>query len=86
MQSNYFARLSHPKFSESIQAADEAAPIILTFLFALFALMLVGLAFYLYVAGALHTFHLRPFRFVVYILLFICAMTVGIGLIHETRQ
>jgi len=86
MQSHYFARLSHPQFSESVQAADDAAPIILTFLFFLFSLMLVGLAFYLYVAGALHTFHLKPFRFVVYILLFICAMTVGIGLIHDSRQ
>ena len=84
MPSPYLARVSHPNFSESVQAADEAAPIILSFLFGLFALMFVGLAVYLYVAGALSTFHLKPFRLVVYLLVLIGAMTVGIGLIHNS--
>jgi hypothetical protein len=30
--------------------------------------------------------HMRPFRFTVYILFLICAMTLGIGLIQQTRQ
>ena len=84
MPSPDIARLSHPNFFDSVQAVDEVASIILSSFFGLFALMLAGLAFYLYVAGALSTFHLKPFRLVVYLLVFACAMTVGIGLIHNS--
>jgi len=51
---------------------------------ALLFLTLVGLTLYLCVAGAFRTFRLRPFRFAVYILLLICAMTLGIGLIQHS--
>jgi len=62
------------------------APFIL-FLFALFALMVVvGFVFYLFVSGALHSVHLRPFRFALYILLLIAAMTGGITLIQQSFE
>ena len=51
---------------------------------AMLLLTLLGLTLYLYVAGAFHNFYLRPFRFAVYILLLICAMTLGIGLIQHS--
>ena len=57
---------------------------ILLFLFASFALMVVGFVFYLFVSGALHSVHLRPFRFALYILLLITAMTGGITLIQQS--
>jgi hypothetical protein len=56
----------------------DIAPFIMLFLFALSALMVVGFVFYLFVSGALHSVHLRPFRFALYILLLITAMTGGI--------
>ena len=64
----------------------DVAPFILLFLFALLALMVVGLVFYLFVSGALHSVHLRPFRFALYILLLITAMTGGIKLIQQSFE
>ncbi|HZC81073.1 MAG TPA: hypothetical protein VE222_05045 [Nitrospiraceae bacterium] len=52
----------------------------------LFVLTVVGFALYLYVASALHSFHLRPFRFAMYILLLISAMTVGITIIKQSFE
>ena len=88
MQQHYnIPRLAYLKFKffESPQAADEIPAIIMVFFGAMFALTLLGLTLYLYVAGALHTFYLRPFRFAVYILMLICAMTLGIGLIQHSQ-
>jgi predicted membrane channel-forming protein YqfA (hemolysin III family) len=51
----------------------------------IFALTVVGAILYLYMSGACQVPHMRPFRFAVYILLLICAMTLGIGLIQDTR-
>ncbi|MEP6959422.1 MAG: hypothetical protein ABI980_11895 [Nitrospirota bacterium] len=53
---------------------------------AMFLLTLVGVTLYLYVAGAFHTIHLRPFRFAAYVLLLLVAMTVGIGLIQHSSD
>jgi hypothetical protein len=64
----------------------DMAPFIMLFLFALFALMVVGFVFYLFVSGALHSVHLRPFRFALYILLLITAMTGGIKLIQQSVE
>jgi hypothetical protein len=64
----------------------DVAPFILLFLFALFALMVVGFVFYLFVSGALDGVHLRPFRFTLYILLLITAMTGGIKLIQQSFE
>jgi hypothetical protein len=64
----------------------DVAPFILLFLFALFALMVMGFVFYLFVSGALHSVHLRPFRFALYILLLITAMTGGIKLIQQSSE
>ena len=64
----------------------DIAPFIMLFLFALFALMVVGFVFYLFVSGALHSVHLRPFRFALYILLLITAMTGGIKLIQQSVE
>ena len=52
----------------------------------IFGLTLVGLVLYLYVAGALHAFHLRPFRLTMYILALMCAMSVGIELIRYSAE
>lgn len=51
---------------------------------AMFVLTVIGFVLYLHMSGALQTPNLRPFRFAVYILLLICAMTVGIGLIQHS--
>jgi len=59
---------------------------ILLFLFALFGLMVVGFVFYLFVSGALHNVHLRPFRCALYILLLITAMTGGVKLIQQSFE
>jgi hypothetical protein len=64
----------------------DITPFIMLFLFALFALMVVGFVFYLFVSGALHSVHLRPFRFALYILLLITAMTGGIKLIQQSVE
>jgi hypothetical protein len=64
----------------------DIAPFIMLFLFALFGLMVVGFVFYLFVSGALHSVHLRPFRFALYILLLITAMTGGIKLIQQSVE
>jgi hypothetical protein len=64
----------------------DIAPFIMLFLFALSALMVVGFVFYLFVSGALHSVHLRPFRFALYILLLITAMTGGIKLIQQSVE
>ncbi len=60
----------------------DMVPIGMVLFVAMFALTVVGFALYLRMTGALRTPGLRPFRFAVYILLLICAMTVGIGLIQ----
>lgn len=64
----------------------DIAPFIMLFFFALFGLMVVGFVFYLFVSGALHSVHLRPFRFALYILLLITAMTGGIKLIQQSVE
>jgi len=64
----------------------DITPFIMLFLFALFGLMVVGFVFYLFVSGALHSVHLRPFRFALYILLLITAMTGGIKLIQQSVE
>jgi hypothetical protein len=58
----------------------------MVFVVAMFSLTLMGLTLYLYVAGAFHTIHLRPFRFAAYILLLLFAMTLGIGLIQHSSD
>jgi ABC-type Fe3+ transport system permease subunit len=74
------ARLDIPTFEPS-QIGDEIIPtIIMGFFASVFALTIVGGILYLYVSGACQVPHMRPFRFAVYILLLICAMTLGIGL------
>jgi hypothetical protein len=85
MQQHYLARLALPTYEPS-QNADEISIIVMAFFAFIVALTLVGFVLYLFISGALHTFHLRPFRFAMYILLFICAMTLGIGLIQQTRS
>ena len=52
----------------------------------IFGLTLVGLVLYLYVAGALHAFQLRPFRLTMYILVLMGAMSVGIELIRYSAE
>ena len=64
----------------------DVALFILLFLFASFALMVVGFVFYLFVSGALHSVHLRPFRCALYILLLVTAMTGGITLIQQSFE
>ena len=64
----------------------EVVPLILLLLFALFALMVVGFVLYLSLSGALHSVHLRPFRFALYILLLMTAMTGGITLIQHSFE
>jgi len=48
----------------------------------MFGLTLVGLILYLYATDTLSTAHLRPFQFAKYILVFVCAMSVGLELIR----
>jgi len=64
----------------------EVVSFILFLLFALFALMVVGFVLYLSLSGALESVHLRPFRFALYILLLITAMTGGITLIQHSFE
>ncbi|MGH7182379.1 MAG: hypothetical protein ACREJN_10425 [Nitrospiraceae bacterium] len=64
----------------------DVAPFFLLSLFAAFVLMVVGFVFYLFVSGALHSVHLRPFRFALYILLLITAMTGGVKLIQQSSE
>jgi hypothetical protein len=52
----------------------------------MFGLTVVGLILYLYVAGALQAFHLRPFRLTMYLLVLMCAMSVGIELIRYSAE
>ena len=84
MQQHYSARLAFPTFEPS-QAGDEIQSFIMAFFAFIFALTVVGFVLYLFVSGALHTLHLRPFRFALYVLFLICAMTFGIGFIQQTR-
>jgi hypothetical protein len=84
MQQQYLARLALPTYEPS-QGGDEIPTIIIAFFAFIFALTLVGAILYLYVSGACQAPRLRPLRFAVYILLLICAMTIGIGLIQHTR-
>jgi hypothetical protein len=84
MQQLYLARLALPTFDPS-QAGNEISTVIMGFFALTFTLMIVGAILYLYVSGACQVPHMRPFRFAVYVLLLICAMTLGIGIIQESR-
>ena len=64
----------------------DVSPFILLLFFALLALMVVGFVLYLSMSGALQSVHLRPFRFALYILLLITAMTGGITLIQHSFE
>jgi hypothetical protein len=86
MQQHSSSRFASLKLFEPSQAAEEFSSLIMVFFGALFVLTVVGFALYLYVANALHSFHLRPFRFAMYILLLISAMTVGITLIKQSFE
>jgi hypothetical protein len=86
MQQSSSSRLTAIKLFEPSHAAEEISSIVMVFFGALFVLTVVGFALYLYVASALHTFHLRPFRFAMYILVLITAMTVGITLIKQSLE
>ena len=83
MQPNHLARLDFPKFDPS-QGENEISSLILGFFAFIFAMALVGMVLYLYVAGALHTFALRPFRVAVYIAVFFLAMTAWIGFMQKS--
>ncbi|MEP6936240.1 MAG: hypothetical protein ABI988_20245 [Nitrospirota bacterium] len=85
MQPNYLARLDFPKFDPS-QGGNEISSLILGFFAFIFAMALVGMVLYLYVAGALHTFALRPFRVAVYIAVLFLAMTAWIGFIQNSSK
>ena len=50
---------------------------------AMFLLVLIVVALYLYVSGVFHKSYLRSFRFAFYILLLLFALTVGVGLIQH---
>jgi len=64
---------------EPSHAADAIIPTLIMGFFALvFALTVVGGILYLSISGACQVPHMRPFRFAVYVLLLICAMTLGI--------
>ena len=52
----------------------------------MFGLTLVGLILYLYVGGALHTVHLRPFLLARYLLALLCGMSVSIELIRYSAE
>jgi hypothetical protein len=84
MQQQYLARIALPTFEPS-QGSHEIAAILMGVFAFIFALTGVGAILYLYVSGACQVPHMWPFRFAVYILLFMCAMTLGIGLIQDTR-
>ena len=84
MQSLFLARLAFPEFDAS-QGGNEISTIIMGFFASIFTLTLVGVILYLYVSGACQVPHMRPFRFAVYLLFLICAMTLGIGLIQQNR-
>jgi hypothetical protein len=75
MQHLYLAGLSFPTIDSTI---------IMGFFASFFALTIVGALLYLYVAGACQVPHMRPFRFTMYLLLLICAMTLSIGIIQQT--
>ena len=77
MQPNHLARLDFQKFDPS-QGGNEISSLILGFFAFIFAMALVGMVLYLYVAGALQTFALRPFRVAVYIAVFFLSMTAWI--------
>jgi len=64
----------------------DVSPFILLLFFALLALMVVGFVLYLSMSGALQSIHLRPFRFALYILLLITAMTGGFTLIQHSFE
>jgi len=76
------AHRSHAEGENSVDVAQ----FFLLFLFASFGLMVVGFVFYLFVSGALHSVHLRPFRFALYILLLLTAMTGGIKFIEQSFE
>jgi hypothetical protein len=84
MQHRYLARLAFPTFEPS-QAGNEIPTLIMGFFSFFFTLTIMGAIAYLYVSGACQVPHMRPFRFAVYLLVLICAMTLGIGLIQDTR-
>jgi len=82
---HYLARLSLHWFVEPAQITD-TAPIILFSSLVLLLLMVGGTILYLYLSGALHALHMRPFRLVLYVLLLVTAMSAGIKLIQHTAE
>jgi hypothetical protein len=85
MQQQYLARIALPTFEPS-QGSHEISAILMGVFAFIFALTVVGAILYLYISGACQVPQMRPFRFGVYILFLICAMTLGIGLIQQIRQ
>jgi hypothetical protein len=79
----YQARLSFYRFVEAAQTTD-TAPIILLSSLALLLLMVAGTILYLYLSGALHALHMRPFRLALYVLLLVTAMSAGIKLLQQS--
>src|SRR5262245_43969720 len=76
----YIARLS---FNSLVESQPDTAPILLLLFLTVF--VLVPGILYLYLAGALHASHMRPFRFALYILLLMTAMTAGIEFLHSSQ-
>ena len=82
---HYLARLSFYRFVEAAQTPD-TAPIIILSCLAFMVLMVAGTILYLYLSGALHAVHMRPFRLALYVLLLITAMSAGIKLIQHSSE
>jgi hypothetical protein len=80
----YLTRLSLHWFVEPALTTD-TAPILILFLLFL-VLMVTGTILYLYLYGALHALHIRPFRLALYVLLLVTAMSAGIKLIQHTAE
>lgn len=82
---HYLVKLSFYRFLEAAQTTD-TAPIILLSSLAFLLLMVAGTILYLYLSGALHALHMRPFRLTLYVLLLVTAMSAGIKLIQHTSE
>ena len=85
MQHLALTRLAFPTF-DPLQGGNEIPNLIMGFFASIFALMLVGMVLYLYLAGALHTFALHPFRVTLYLAALFLAMTAWIGLIQHSPK
>jgi hypothetical protein len=82
---HYLARLSFYRFVETAQTTD-TAPILLLSSLAFLVLMIAGMILYLYLSGALHQLHMRPFRLALYVLLLVTAMSAGIKLLQYCSE